>query len=330
MKSKTIILFFLFAACIGCSQQVPLLSGLDQKDANQIMVLLHKNGIQTKRTVVEKQQEMTWSISVSSRDEDRARELLVSNHLPREKQLGLKGICKEAGLIPTPKTEKCRELLALKGEIINSLESIPGVVNADVVLNIPDKEDFPDENTPPNRPTASVTVEVSKFGDGEGRLTDAKIQRFVANAVAGMDERDVSVIISLAEGFKETMAPGTVVESGDDGEDPLMEGLDEEGTAEQSLEGMTGEWTPMVSVGGLKMEKRSAVKFKVLASLFLFVFALLSGALIFILVRQARLRQGSTALAPVGENAVLAEKMDVDEVVAQAAKAPTGRRPRAV
>ena len=113
MKFQTTIFFFLVAASIGCSQQLILLSALDQKDANEIMVLLHRNGIETKRTVVEKQQEMTWTLSVASRDENRARELLVANHLPREKQLGLKGICKEAGLIPTPKTEKCRELLAL-------------------------------------------------------------------------------------------------------------------------------------------------------------------------------------------------------------------------
>lgn len=317
MRATELLPIFLLIALIGCSQQVPLLSGLDQKDANQIMVLLHKNGIQTKRTVVEKQQEMTWSISVSGRDEDHARELLVANHLPREKELGLKGVCKEAGLIPTPKTEKCRELLALKGEIINSLESIPGVVNADVVLNIPEKEDFPSEDTPPPRPTASVTVEVSKFGDGEARLTDAKIQRFVANSVSGMDERDVSVIISLAEGFKETLPQGSVGEPEEDGES-----LDEEVSDEA--------W--MVSVGGLKMEKRSATKFKVLASLFLFVFALLSGGLIFILIRQARFREKSTALAPVGDNAALAERVDVDEVVQAAKSAPSapGRRPRAV
>ncbi|MBI2339087.1 MAG: hypothetical protein HYU99_01810 [Deltaproteobacteria bacterium] len=307
MKLNRIILFFFLAVCIGCSTQVPLLSGLDQKDANEIMVLLHKNGIGTKRTVVEKQQEMTWSISVAGRDEDRARELLVANHLPREKELGLKGICKEAGLIPTPKTEKCRELLALKGEIINSLVSIPGVVNADVVLNIPEKEDFPDENAPPPRPTASVTVEVSKLGEGEARLTDAKIQRFVANAVSGMDERDVSVIISLAEGFTETLPVEMEGAMGEDGE-----GLDEEPMA---MEGMV-----------------SAGKVKLLATLFLFVFALLSAALIYILIRQARLRQVSTALAPVGENPALSEKADMDDVVSQTASARggVGRRPRGV
>ena len=201
------------------------------------------------------------------------------------------------------------------------------MVNADVVLNIPDKEDFPDENTPPSRPTASVTVEVSKLSEGEAQLTDAKIQRFVANAVSGMDERDVSVIISLAQGFGEMIQAGTVVKSGDDNE-----ALDEEVLPDEESLNQGGISQEMVSVGGLKMEERSAKKFKILATLFLFVFALLSGALIFILIRQARLRQGTTALTPVGENAALAERVDVDEVVAQTAKAPPapGRRPRTI
>ena len=102
-----------------------------------------------------RQQEIYWNITVSSGDEALARSILVANHLPRIRQGGLRGICEKPGMIVTEKFEKCQEILALKGEIINALESVPGVVSADVVLNLPDKEEFPDEDTPSARPTWS-------------------------------------------------------------------------------------------------------------------------------------------------------------------------------
>ncbi|MBX7149080.1 hypothetical protein K1X76_08330 [bacterium] len=259
----------------ACNEQVTLVQDLDQKNTNAILFVLAKNGISAQKQVVEKQQEKSWVVTVASGDEVRAREILMMNQLPKERQLGLSGVCKDAGLIPTPKTEKCRELLALKGEIINSLESIQGVVSADVVLNVPEKEDFPDENAPPKRPTASVVIEVSaEFGKN---ITESKVQQFVANAVTGMDVRDVAVIISMPGQKKDTPTDTTAqIETGDkvspENEDVV-----------QSAD--------MTSVGGLSMDEASAKKFKIIAVFFLFVFVLLSAGLIAVLFQMARLRQ---------------------------------------
>lgn len=267
-----------FVLCLGlaaCSDTV-LLQELDQRDATEVLVLLDKNDISAKNEAVEKQQGTTWKILISASDETQARELLLANHLPRQKQLGLSGICKDAGLIPTPKTEKCRELLAIKGEIINSFTAIPGVVNADVVLNIPDKEDFPDEKAPPQRPTASVVIQVADDRQGEEVLNEEKIQRFVANAVTGMDLRDVAVIISRVS------SAGAVLENG------VLKTKPEKTTAESA-----GNW---ITVGGIRMDEASAGKFKIVAVLVLAFFILLSGALIFVLLRMARLRQKGSNL----------------------------------
>lgn len=293
---------------MACQESV-LLQGLDQKNANDVLVMLSKNGVKATREAVTKQQQTTYTLKVDSADGARARELLVVNNLPREKELGLSGICKDAGLIPTPKTEKCREMLAIKGEVINSLQSIPGVVSADVVLNIPDKQEFADENTPQQRPTASVVVQVGNWADQEV-FSESKIQQFVANAVSGLDTRDVAVIISRI---------GLPADKGWDGShDGSVTELDSEEViaGEEESDSESGS---DVTVGGLSMDSASAAKFRLIASGVLIVFVLLAGALIFMLIKMVKNRQSSqvvtTALKPV-----LPEKNDMDQLVDAAAK----------
>lgn len=300
---KPIFLLVLLSFTLACAKTT-LLQDIDQKNANDVMVLLAKHGIGVGREAIEKQQETTWTIYVSAGDEEQARELLVANHLPRQRELGLSGVCKEAGLIPTPKTEKCRELLAMKGEIINSLESLPGVVNADVVLNVPDKEDFPDEDSPAKRPTASVVIEV-RDTKGQEEIAESKIQQFVANAVTGMDLRDVSVIISRAESpFISISTPETAEDSsGTDGGESSVESIPSEG---------------MTSVGGFQMDYRSARKFKILAILFLVFFIILSIALIVVLLKLASMRQKRGV--PATQNPALPERAAMDKLVEEAGR----------
>lgn len=301
---------FLFTACT----EIVLLQDLEQRDANEIMVMLTRNGINVQRKVVEKQQTTTWMITVSSGDEMRARELLVANHLPRQRELGLSGVCKESGLIPTPKMEKCRELLALKGEIINSLESIPTVVDADVVINMPDKQDFPDENNPAPRPTASVVVQVDTPLGEAMAIDESKVQQFVANSVTGMDVRDVAVIITRSSGARvledhppeeSTNTPATVAE--------------EEGEEEEGEE--------LSTVGGLLMDPDSAKKFKLMMVVGLVIVTVLSGTLIAVLLRMAKGRKIGGVPAPVLDHKpALPEKVVMDNLVNEVGQA--GRGPR--
>lgn len=297
IRSFMLVVFCL--SMVACAK-VPLVQDLAQNDANEILVLLAKHGITAKKVVVHKQQETSWMIEVAKSDEERAQQLLLANHLPRQRELGLSGVCKDTSMIPTPKMEKCRELLAIKGEIINSFESIPGVVNADVVINIPDKQDFPDENTPPQRPTASVVVQMGEI-DGIEMLNEEKVQQFVANSVTGMDIRDVAVIISRA-------TPAPVV--GDSNEELVA-------AAPATPDGESGataaETADLVSVGGLTMSPESANKFKVLTVVFLALFVVLSAALIGILLKLSKVRQ--IAGLNTGSTVSLPEKVSMNQLV---------------
>ncbi len=317
MKEKLLIFTFFilnFSFLTACTEIV-LLQDLEQRDANEIMVMLARNGIEAKKKGVEKQQTTTWTITVLSGDETRARELLVANNLPRQRELGLSGVCKESGLIPTPKMEKCRELLALKGEIINSLESIPTVVDADVVLNMPDKQDFPDENNPAPRPTASVVIQVDTPLGETMVIDESKVQQFVANSVSGMDVRDVAVIITRSSG-----GGGTENQPDESIKTAVTVG-EEDGEEGEELE------EEFSTVGGLLMDPGSARKFKLIMVLGLVVVVALSGTLIAVLLKMARGRKTGGLPAMVNTHQpALPDKAVMDNLVNEAGQA--GRGPR--
>ncbi len=307
MKNFRSFFFLIFIGVLTACNEAVLLQELDQHDANAILVVLAKNGIKAEKKAIEKQQAVTWTITVSGGNEQAARELLVVNNLPKQKQLGLSGVCKDTGLIPTPKMEKCREMLALKGEIINSLESIPGVVDADAVVNIPDKEDFPDANTPVMRPSASVVVQIDPALK-ESPVEEGKVQQFVANAVTGMDVHDVAVIITRGTGG----ASFDNVDRG--GGSPVVPStVPAPVTAQQNSSGEVESNVDLTKVAGLEMDSQSAKKFKVVFSLVLVFFIGLATALILVLVKMAQIRK--TPGTNVMTNPALPEKVTMDRLV---------------
>lgn len=278
-----IFLFVILTTLVAC-KEVAVVHDLNERDANEIYVLLAQNDVKSSKEKFEKNQEVSWTINVAEADEIQARSILVANNLPRVRHGGLEGICKDAGLILTPKTEKCREILAYKGEIINSLESIPGVVSADIVLNIPDKEDFPDPNTPTPRPTASVTVQYN-LADPQvtTKLTEGKVQEFVANSVSGLDARDVAVIVT----YMQKPVDKTLVVPLDGQTTPPTQTT--EGTEPTVASASTP--TDLTQVVGLSMDADSAKKFKVITMVFLVLFLFMAVAFIFVLLRMAKLRK---------------------------------------
>ncbi len=192
------LLFFLAVFFTGC-QRLDLYHNLQEIEVNEILVVLQENGISARKEKEITGQDVSWKISVKENDAARARQILINSNLPRNRELGLSGVYKEKGLIPTPDEQKARFLLALKGEIINSLHKIPGIVDVDVVLNVPTENEFSGMDPVKKRPTASVVLRTRNEELVAQTVTEGKIQRFVANTVPNLDPNDVAVIISRAD-----------------------------------------------------------------------------------------------------------------------------------
>lgn len=294
----------------GCSR-VELYKNLSEEDANEILVLLAENGVEAKKKEIIRQNEITYAIEVPEDEMVRARSLLVKHNLPRRKELGLTGVYKEKGLIPTPDEQKARYLLAIKGEIINSLERLPSIIDADVVLNVPTKDEFADaEAQKRQRPTASVVVRAKPGAFGADAITEPKIQQFVSNAVEGMNPRDVTVILSYLP-----VEEGEGVAVRRRGSDvPFAPAVDVSPSRAPGLPPAAAETPPSVKheLIGLTLDAGSKERLKIYLLIFFVVLVVLSVALIIVIVQGARMRRTLAALnRPAGEHpAIEGELLD--------------------
>ena len=256
----------------ACGQE-NLYQDLSERDANEILVVLYQSGIDARKVRLEGTQDVTYTIQVPKNEIKDARRILVANNLPKRKELGFSGICKEKGLIPTPEEEKCRKLLALKGEIINSLEQVPGVINADVVLNIPEVDEFSTGDGAKKKPTASAVIRVNKDQVTGYEIREVNLQRFISNAVENLDPRDVTVIISYVESPVKILAKGP------------------HAAATPGPESAASNPGALSTIAGLTLHQDSLQRFKIYAVVFLVILIGVSAALILNVIKLTKMRQ---------------------------------------
>lgn len=291
---KLIVVLLVVIAFTAC-RKIELYHDLTEEEANDMMVVLHQEGISVNKVKEVRQNEVFWTIEVDPKRVTDARRLLVEHNLPRKRELGLSGVYKDKGLIPTPDEQKARYLLALKGEIINSLLKIPDVLDADVVINIPAPEEFAGGDAKEKRPTASVIIKAKPSVAAESSLTESKIQQFVANTVENLNPRDVSVIITYIAAPRQGVYPGQSVIL------PSAKDVANTKTDDQSL----------TRVAGVDVVEGSQKRFKVYLSIFFIVLAALAGGLVFMVIRHSRMRQELKDFK--GESAPMIEGKVVDE-----------------
>lgn len=298
---KKVSIFILLMVFVAGCRKMAIYHNLTEEETNEIMVVLYESGINARKEKEIVQNEVFWNVTVEEKNLAEARKILLSRNLPRKRELGLSGVYKEKGLIPTPDEQKARFLLAMKGEIVNSLESIPEVVDADVVINIPTPEEFATGGE--KRPAASVTLKVKPEGKIISQLTESKVQQFVANAVENLNPRDVSVIISYITPPPEGTRPG----------EKLI--LPETVKREALEEGERG----TVSVAGINVLKDSSTRLKVYLFIFFTLLIVMSAVLIVNVVRTTRMKQEFKALGEGGERPLLE-----GEVAESAPELPAG------
>ena len=272
---KHILIILSIALAIGACSKVGLYHDLSEEEANEILVALHAEGINTSKLKEVRQNEIYWTVEVEPKKIAEARKILVEHNLPRKKEAGLSGVYKEKGLIPTPDEQKARYLLALKGEIINSLTKLPDVVDADVVLNIPTPDEFAAPGAKEKRPTASVVIKARPGATGES-LSEGKLQQFVANSIENLNPRDVSVIISYITPPKQGLLPGQSV---------IIPSVKPEAKSEAQIS------EPVTKIAGLELVGQSGKRLKIYLSIFFVVLSVLGAGLIVMVIRSNRMKQ---------------------------------------
>ena len=192
MRMRAPLAVVLLGLTLGCST-IEIQHGLDERQANQIVVVLEQAGISADKEKEEGGREATYKVRVARAEAATAWKTLKAHELPRETPKGMLEVFGQPSLIPTATQERALHLAALAGELARTLEEIDGVVTARVHLSLPDDGPLR-EAAAHTQPAAAVLI---KARPGAA-LREEDVRRLVAGSVDGLDQAKVSVVITPA------------------------------------------------------------------------------------------------------------------------------------
>lgn len=207
-------LFFLILAMLlsSCESRRTIVNGLDEKEANEILVFLSTKGINANKVQAISEgaggggKAVLWNISVEDSRANEAMGLLNQVGLPRRRGQNLLSLFSNVGLVPSGMQDKIRYQAGLAEQIAGTIRKIDGVLDADVQISFPD-EDPLNPNANKEDVTASVYIKHSGVLDDPNSHLDTRVKRLVAGSVPGLDFDQVTVISDRAR-FSETPLGG--------------------------------------------------------------------------------------------------------------------------
>lgn len=191
-------IFALILQIAACQSQQELVSGLTEREANEILVVLQSQKMSPIKTAVPGRQ-VSYSVTINENSAPRALRILVDNKLPRSVSSGLAAVYPPggSGLIPTGSEEKAKYLMALQGEIENMFKILPGIVEARVVIVLPDSDMIRDINAAPTPATASVALVYNPIDEeGNPSITAEDVKYLVSSAVEALTPAGVTVVLA--------------------------------------------------------------------------------------------------------------------------------------
>ncbi|MDQ0083809.1 type III secretion protein J [Variovorax boronicumulans] len=177
----------------ACTREVDLHSGLNEADANEVVVALSVAGIDAHKAAAKQ----GFNVSVAQGRLSEAVAALRAQGLPRSGFARMGDVFKKDGMISTPMEERGRYLYALSQELESTLSQIDGVVLARVHPVLP-------ERTLPGEPAtaSSCAVFIKHRPDFDTAIYEERIRQLVLSSIPGLAEATrtkVSVVFAPAE-----------------------------------------------------------------------------------------------------------------------------------
>lgn len=204
MRKAFLWLVPLLLLLASCETNRVIVTDIDEREANEIVVFLASRGINAQKVAAPtavgaagQNAAPKYSLSVSEKDMNMAMAILNQNGLPRKKGTNLLELFAKQGLMTTDKEETIRYQAGLEQQIANTIRKIDGVIDADVQLSFPEAAAAAPTGptqAPPQRVTAAVYVKHQGIVDDPNSHLVSKIKRLVAGSVNGLDINDVTVI----------------------------------------------------------------------------------------------------------------------------------------
>ncbi len=203
MRKALLWIFPLLILLVGCETNRVIVTEIEEREANEIVVFLASRGISAQKIPYQSTAvgaatagPPMYSIAVGEKNMTEAMGILNQNGLPRKKGTNLLELFAKQGLMTTEKEESIRYQAGLEQQIANMIRKMDGVIDADVQLSFPPETPAVGGPTQavPQRITAAVYVKHQGVLDDPNSHIVSKIKRLVSGSVNGLDVNDVTVI----------------------------------------------------------------------------------------------------------------------------------------
>jgi type III secretion protein J len=174
----------------GCGSKLELYNSLTENEANQMLAVLLRSGIDADKTI----SKTGATILVDSARIPQAVALLNAEGLPRPKYASMSELFAKQGLISSPTEERVRYIYGITQELSHTLSQIDGVLSARVHVVLP-------ENSPvgANVSPSSAAVLIRYAPSSPIDVQVPKIKELVVNSIQGLTYDRVAVILVKAE-----------------------------------------------------------------------------------------------------------------------------------
>lgn len=209
-----ICLSFMLMLCLVCSACTSeIYHGLDERGANEMIVVLEQNGILGDKTP-DPNAEQQWIVRVPSQSRVEAWRILRSEGLPRPEPEGFGKVYPTGGLIPTANEERVLLQYATAQELRRGLLTIDGIVDAHINLVLPKKARIRLPNTVQERPRASVVVKQQAALAAGSVITEKEVKDIILGGVEGIDPKHITVLLKAERRSTEPLKKARMLQIG--------------------------------------------------------------------------------------------------------------------
>jgi type III secretion protein J len=188
-------LFFL----TSCEGNKTIVYGLDQNEANEILVFLSSKGVNAEKVKSGEggggggSKILLWDIVVKAADANEAMRQLNQQGLPRRRGQNVLGIFSNSGLVSSDLQEKIKYRAALAEQLASTIRKYEGILDADVQVSFPE-EDPLNPGKMKGKITASVWIKHSGILNDPNSHLATQIKRYVASSITGLNYDDITVV----------------------------------------------------------------------------------------------------------------------------------------
>lgn len=201
---RFLLLFFVSLFLASCQSNQAIVNGIDEREANEIIVYLASKGISAQKVQMEtgmagaQTSSLFFNIFVEEKESVRAMAFLNTAGLPRRGGVTLLELFAKQGLMSSDREETIRYQAGLAEELRNTIRKIDGVLDADVQLSFPNEEASAMPGAPPAKVTAAVYIKHQGLLEDPNSHIEIKVKRLLAGSVNGLHYNDVAVISDRA------------------------------------------------------------------------------------------------------------------------------------